>query len=117
MKSVVYKICFVKCTTDFTKISQTTDLVLFHFANYSSPNIPAFLFSKPVIGAANPTIVDPVLILLKSLHLEVQYEACELIKDLMKYSVRNALLKGLVSLLKPTKDEIQESADSIIAGA
>ena len=61
-------------------------------------------------------IVDPVLILLKSLHLEVQYEACELIKDLMKYSVRNALLKGLVSLLKPTKDEIQESADSIIAG-
>ncbi|KAK3715650.1 hypothetical protein QZH41_020732, partial [Actinostola sp. cb2023] len=70
---------------------------------------------QPVIGAANPTIVEPVLMLLKSLHLEVQYEASELIKDLMEYSVRNALLKGLVSLLKPTKDDIQESTESIIA--
>jgi hypothetical protein len=69
-----------------------------------------------VIGAANPTVVDPVLMLLRSLHLEVQYEACELIKDLMQYNVRNAILKGLVSLLKPTKDDIQESAESVIAG-
>ncbi|EDO48169.1 predicted protein [Nematostella vectensis] len=70
---------------------------------------------QPVVGTANPTIVDPVLMLLKSLHLEVQYEACELIKDLMSYDVRYSLLQGLVALLKPTKDEIRESADSLIA--
>ncbi|XP_031549299.1 armadillo-like helical domain containing protein 1 isoform X2 [Actinia tenebrosa] len=70
---------------------------------------------QPVIGTASPTIVDPVLMLLRSLHLEVQYEACELIKDLMQYNIRNAILKGLVSLLKPTKDDVQESAESVIA--
>ena len=55
---------------------------------------------QPVVGAANPTIVEPVLMLLRSLHLEVQYEACELIKDLMQYDVQHSLLKRLSGITK-----------------
>ena len=54
--------------------------------------------------------------LLRSLHLEVQYEACELIKDLMQYDVQFSLLKGLVGLLKPTKDEIKDSSETTLSG-
>lgn len=54
--------------------------------------------------------------LLRSLHLEVQYEACELIKDLMKYDVQHSLLQGLVGLLKPTKDEIRDSSEAMVSG-
>ena len=68
------------------------------------------------MGTANPTIVEPVLMLLRSLHLEVQYEACELIKDLMKYNAQHALLNGLVALLNPSKDDIKDSSDSCLAG-
>ena len=69
------------------------------------------------MGAATPSIVDPVLLLLRSLHLEVQYEACELIKDLMAYDVRHSLLKGIVLLLKPTKDDILESNETLIGNS
>lgn len=55
--------------------------------------------------------------LLRSLHLEVQYEACELIKDLMQYDVQHSLLKGLVVLLKPTKDEIKDSSETSFTGS
>ena len=65
---------------------------------------------------ANPTIVESVLMLLRSLHLEVQYEACELIKDLMQYDVQHSLLKGLVGLLRPTKDEIKDSSETTLSG-
>ena len=54
--------------------------------------------------------------LLRSLHLEVQYEACELIKDLMKYDVQHSLLQGMVGLLKPTKDEIRDSLEAMLSG-
>ena len=40
---------------------------------------------------------------MQSLHVEVQYEAIELIKLLMSYSVKDALIKGLVAVLKPPK--------------
>ncbi|EMP26497.1 hypothetical protein UY3_16420 [Chelonia mydas] len=52
-----------------------------------------------IVGAAHPSIVDAVLGVLSSMHLEVQYEAIQLIKDLMAYEVRPVLLKGLVELL------------------
>lgn len=68
------------------------------------------------MGAANPTIVEPVLMLLRSLHLEVQYEACELIKELMEYDVQHSLLNGLVGLLKPTKEEIKDSSEATLSG-
>ena len=54
--------------------------------------------------------------LLRSLHLEVQYEACELIKDLMKYDVQHSLLQGMVGLLKPTKEEIRDSSEAMLSG-
>ncbi|XP_048717307.1 armadillo-like helical domain containing protein 1 isoform X4 [Caretta caretta] len=52
-----------------------------------------------IVGAAHPSIVDAVLGVLSSMHLEVQYEAIQLVKDLMAYEVRPVLLKGLVELL------------------
>ncbi|XP_074642308.1 armadillo-like helical domain containing protein 1 [Tubulanus polymorphus] len=60
---------------------------------------------QKIVGTANPSIVEPVLNLLKTLHLEVQYEAIELIKDLMNYEVQTNLLKGLVQLLRPARED------------
>ncbi|XP_076857400.1 uncharacterized protein LOC143511708 [Brachyhypopomus gauderio] len=54
-----------------------------------------------VVKAAHPSIVEPLLNLLRSLHLEVQYEAIELIRILQQTEVRAALLGALVTLLKP----------------
>ncbi|XP_036378711.1 armadillo-like helical domain containing protein 1 [Megalops cyprinoides] len=62
---------------------------------------------QEIVKTAHPSIVEPLLNLLKSSHLEVQYEALELIKDLTQYEVRDSLLKGLVALLKPTMEGIQ----------
>lgn len=42
----------------------------------------------------------------RTLHLEVQYEAIQLIKLLMNYSVRDKLLEGLIKALKPSKEDI-----------
>ncbi|KAJ6659479.1 hypothetical protein lerEdw1_018713 [Lerista edwardsae] len=60
---------------------------------------------QTIVGKAHPNIVDSVLGVLRSMHLEVQYEAIQLIKDLISYDVRPALLQGLVSLLKPSREE------------
>ncbi|KAK6178881.1 hypothetical protein SNE40_011367 [Patella caerulea] len=60
---------------------------------------------QPIVDEANPNIVDPLLDLLGTLHLEVQFEAIELIKELMIYDVSTSLLKGLVTQLKPVKDD------------
>ncbi|XP_035268764.1 armadillo-like helical domain containing protein 1 isoform X4 [Anguilla anguilla] len=62
---------------------------------------------QEIVKTAHPCIVEPLLTLLKSFHLEVQYENLELIRDLTKYEVREALLRGLVALLKPAKEGIQ----------
>ncbi|CAG2202989.1 Armadillo-like helical domain containing protein 1 [Mytilus edulis] len=61
---------------------------------------------QPIVKSANPSIVEPLLNLLKTLHLEVQYEAIELIKELMDYEVSDSLLKGLVLLLRPAKEDL-----------
>ncbi|XP_013013444.1 armadillo-like helical domain containing protein 1 isoform X2 [Cavia porcellus] len=55
-----------------------------------------------IIRTTHPRIVDCVLEVLATMHLEVQYEAIELIKDLVDYDVRLPLLKGLVALLIPS---------------
>uniref|UniRef100_A0A674I152 Armadillo like helical domain containing 1 n=1 Tax=Terrapene triunguis TaxID=2587831 RepID=A0A674I152_9SAUR len=60
---------------------------------------------QAIVGAAHPGIVDAVLGVLSSMHLEVQYEAIQLIKDLTAYEVRPVLLKGLVELLKAPEKE------------
>ncbi|XP_043941273.1 armadillo-like helical domain containing protein 1 [Protopterus annectens] len=66
--------------------------------------LQALRATQPIVKTAHPSIVEPLLALLRTLHFEVQYEAIELIKDLMEYEVRSALLSGLVKLLKPPKD-------------
>ncbi|XP_041358939.1 armadillo-like helical domain containing protein 1 isoform X1 [Gigantopelta aegis] len=60
---------------------------------------------QPIVKQANVNLIDPLLNLLKTLHLEVQFEAIELIKELMNYDVRELLLKGLVTLLRPSKED------------
>ncbi|KAI1889395.1 hypothetical protein AGOR_G00179370 [Albula goreensis] len=64
---------------------------------------------QEIVKTAQPCIVEPLLDLLKSFHLEVQYDALQLIRDLMQYEVRGILLRGLVALLKPTKEGIQKT--------
>ncbi|XP_041647352.1 armadillo-like helical domain containing protein 1 [Cheilinus undulatus] len=57
---------------------------------------------------ASHSIVEPLLKKLMSLHLEVQNGAINLILLLKSYDVRPVLLSGLVALLRPTKEEVQE---------
>lgn len=65
-------------------------------------------FVQDIIGKASNNIVDPVLLLLQSMHVEVQYEACELIKDLMNYEIKEDLIQRLVALLRPTAADIEK---------
>ncbi|XP_064415808.1 armadillo-like helical domain containing protein 1 [Latimeria chalumnae] len=64
--------------------------------------------AQTIVKTASPSLVDPVLGTLRSMHLEVQYEAIELIKDLMHHEVRAALLEGLAGLLKPSQDATKQ---------
>jgi hypothetical protein len=61
---------------------------------------------------SNASIVEPLINLLQSLHIEVQYEAIELIRLLMDYSVKEALIKYLVNVLKlPKRQETSETIE------
>ncbi|XP_022431243.1 armadillo-like helical domain containing protein 1 isoform X2 [Delphinapterus leucas] len=72
--------------------------------------------AQSIIGTTHPGIVDSVLKVLRTMHLEVQYEAIELIKDLVNYDVCPALLKGLVALLKPSFKETSKQQSQIVSG-
>ncbi|XP_036113094.1 armadillo-like helical domain containing protein 1 [Molossus molossus] len=61
--------------------------------------------AQSIVGTTHPSIVYCVLNVLRTMHLEVQYEAIELIKDLVNYDVCSELLKGLVDLLIPSVKE------------
>ncbi|XP_074076958.1 armadillo-like helical domain containing protein 1 [Macrotis lagotis] len=64
--------------------------------------------AQAIVGKVHPAIVDFLMKVLRTMNLEVQYEAIELIKDLINTDIRSALLKGLVDLLKPSaKDTIK----------
>eukprot|EP00795_Rhopilema_esculentum_P004528 gene4528-20780_t len=65
-------------------------------------------YVQDIVGRASLTIIDPTLLLLRSLHVEVQYEAYELIKDLVKYEIKDDILQRLVGLLKPTDADIEK---------
>ncbi|XP_042320780.1 armadillo-like helical domain containing protein 1 isoform X2 [Sceloporus undulatus] len=69
---------------------------------------------QTIVGEAHPSIVGSVLGVLRSLHLEVQYEAIQLIKDLMSYDVRPRVLQGLVELLKPSRQETAKMQAKIL---
>nr|XP_008107721.1 PREDICTED: uncharacterized protein C1orf228 homolog isoform X1 [Anolis carolinensis]XP_008107722.1 PREDICTED: uncharacterized protein C1orf228 homolog isoform X1 [Anolis carolinensis] len=72
---------------------------------------------QTIVGKAHPSIVGSVLGVLRSLHLEVQYEAIQLIKDLMAYDVQPAILQGLVALLKPSRQETARMQAKILEEA
>ncbi|XP_003388802.1 PREDICTED: uncharacterized protein C1orf228-like [Amphimedon queenslandica] len=56
---------------------------------------------QPSIGVVSGSIVDPLLMLLRSLHLDIQREAGLLINDLLEdEEIQQPLLMGLVNLLK-----------------
>ncbi|XP_034565108.1 armadillo-like helical domain containing protein 1 [Notolabrus celidotus] len=57
---------------------------------------------------AHHNIVEPLLHMLRSLHLEVQDAAINLILILKPYDVRPVLLSGLVALLRPSKEEVEQ---------
>ncbi|TTM04433.1 Guanylate kinase [Bagarius yarrelli] len=54
-----------------------------------------------VVKTPHPAIVQPLLRLLGSFQLEVQYEVIELMKHLQQTELRDVLLKALIALLKP----------------
>ncbi|XP_010846194.1 PREDICTED: uncharacterized protein C1orf228 homolog [Bison bison bison] len=72
--------------------------------------------AQSIIGTTHPSIVDCMLKVLCTMHLEVQYEAIELIKDLVNYDVCPALLKGLVALLIPSFKETSKLQSQIVSG-
>ncbi|XP_016054793.1 PREDICTED: uncharacterized protein C1orf228 homolog [Miniopterus natalensis] len=73
--------------------------------------------AQSIIGTTHPSIVDCVLNVLRTMHLEVQYEAIELMKDLVSYdSVSAALLRGLVDLLVPSVEETDKPQPKILKG-
>jgi len=56
----------------------------------------------PMLDAVDATVVEPVLSLLTSLELQVQYEGCELLKELVKSEdLTDTIIAGLIGMLKP----------------
>ena len=64
-----------------------------------------------IVKVANPSLVEPLLNLLSTVHLEVQYEAIEFMRELMNYDVHDQLLEALVKALHPTREELMRKQD------
>uniref|UniRef100_UPI00398EE81B armadillo-like helical domain containing protein 1 isoform X2 n=1 Tax=Pristiophorus japonicus TaxID=55135 RepID=UPI00398EE81B len=62
---------------------------------------------QAVVKIVHLCIVEPLLNILRTIHYEVQYEAIELIKTLLNYEVRQALLEGIVARLNPSMSDIK----------
>lgn len=62
--------------------------------------------SQKIVREANPSLVEPLIALLSSVHFEVQYEAIEFIRELLVYDVRDSLIEGLVRALRPTREDL-----------
>ncbi|KAI5610421.1 hypothetical protein C0J50_5244, partial [Silurus asotus] len=63
---------------------------------------------QAIVKTAHPAIVEPLLNVLCSYHLGVQYEAIELIKYLQHTDVRDILLPALINLLKPKNQVVHK---------
>ncbi|CAG5122779.1 unnamed protein product, partial [Candidula unifasciata] len=66
---------------------------------------------QPIVASVNSAIIEPLLKLLGSLHLEVQFEVTELLKDLMHYEAADAILTELVALLRPAAENSLTQTD------
>ena len=72
-------------------------------------------YVQPMMDAPSISIIHPSLLLLRSLHVEVQYEGCQLIELLMNYNdIQKEVLVGLVNLLQPSKLDLQEQPEILI---
>jgi len=69
---------------------------------------------QSTIGSVIFNVLDPLYDLLKSLNVEVQVEACELVLELINYDDKDELLRGLVQLLQPSADEVQRAKFNIM---
>ncbi|XP_066914369.1 armadillo-like helical domain containing protein 1 [Clytia hemisphaerica] len=93
-------------------------IILLKSASPEAQRIAAQALQKiqPSLDTASLNIVDPTLMLLSSLHIEVQYEGCVLVRMLIQYqSIRQDILVGLVALLKPSQMELLEQSDVVSA--
>ena len=59
---------------------------------------------QKIVKVANPSLTEPLLNLLSTAHLEVQYEAIEFVRELMTYDIKDQILEGLVRSLHPTRE-------------
>lgn len=59
---------------------------------------------QPLVKVAHRALIERIICLLESLHLEVQSATIELVCDLMKYEIRDDILRSLVMLLKPANE-------------
>lgn len=69
---------------------------------------------QKIIKQANPSLTEPLLNLLSTVHLEVQYEAIEFIRELMDFDICDSLLEGLVKGLHPSRDDIMQPNDKLV---
>ncbi|TPP58669.1 Armadillo type fold [Fasciola gigantica] len=53
---------------------------------------------------ANRALIDRIIYLLESLHLEVQSAVIELVRDLMHFDIADDILAALVALLRPQRE-------------
>ncbi|KAF7233199.1 hypothetical protein EG68_10919 [Paragonimus skrjabini miyazakii] len=53
---------------------------------------------------ANRALIDRIIYLLESLHLEVQSAVIELVRDLMHFDIADDILMALVTLLRPQRE-------------
>jgi len=62
---------------------------------------------QKLVGPPTQALVENVLALLRSLYSDVQYEASELLKELVGHDeVREVVIVGLIALLTPTLDDV-----------
>ncbi|CAM9599976.1 unnamed protein product [Lampetra planeri] len=69
---------------------------------------------QPLVKNAHPILMKPLLQVLSSPHLDVQYEAIALITELMESPLHSNLLSGLLALLKPGPLDQDQSASAIL---
>ncbi|KAJ3289137.1 hypothetical protein HK104_007702 [Borealophlyctis nickersoniae] len=63
----------------------------------------------PSIQAVHPSIVEATLGLLKSPHIQIQYEGYEILRDLIcRPQLQDVILVQLIAILKTTVEDVQE---------
>jgi len=67
--------------------------------------------SQKIVEEANPNLVEPLLNLLKTVHLEVQYEVIEFLKELLHLNLRQTILEGLVKALIPSREDLIQNPE------